>query len=294
MQSPSNDGREVDRPSKRSCPPKSDIILPVSSAAIKVCISVGLSGEEISIDVTAELSIEDVRRSIPKVYPKAAGCYIKFSSGEVVLDTTESIIECAQNSQSICATLLKDAAAMSLQEIREELSLSNAEFQGHLHILRHYQARHTPSDVARYLWSNQILLGAAQAQHVFDALINKISRAQQPSNLGRGERPRAQLILALHSFCSEPYAIWEPEDDCDECLWANMRWGEHFPGGRHHLRGQLHNIPSSSSSGSSSGANHQDVSQLRSVLSARRNSNATPLASMTFLQAYDYSWRTLS
>lgn len=299
-QSRSDDDGGVHRPFKRSCSSANTSISDgVSAAPSKVPISVGLSGKEISIDVTADLSIEDVRRSIQEAYPPAAECFIKLSGGEAVLNTAEAIIECVRKNEAICATLLKGAAAMSLQEIREELSLDSAEFQGHFHILRHYRARHTPGDVARYLWKNQILLRATQAQQIFDALVNKISRAQQPSHLGRGG-PRAQLILALHSFCSEPYAIWEPKDDCDECLWANMRWGDdlkhcsHLQQGRYHLRGQLTNIPSSSSSGSPPQAKHQDVSRLRSVLNARRNNNSTPLVSMTFLEAYDYSWRTLS
>lgn len=266
-----------------------------NATPMEVHVNVGLSGAEISIAVDADMSVEDLRNRVRKAYPEAETHFIKFCSGGVAVNTVEAIIECGQHGEAICAAFLKHADAMSLEELQEELALDNDEFQGHLHVLRHYGTRRSPADVASYLWDNQILLTAVQAQRIFDALVNKISRAQRPSNLGR-DGPRAQLILALHSFCLEPYAIWEPIDDCDECLWANMLWGRtHLNSGRYHLRGQLHNISSSSTSSSSlPAARREDIGGLRSVLNSRRSDDTQPLASMTCLTAFDYSWQTLS
>eukprot|EP00930_Biecheleria_cincta_P101991 TRINITY_DN93650_c0_g1_i1.p1 TRINITY_DN93650_c0_g1~~TRINITY_DN93650_c0_g1_i1.p1 ORF type:complete len:390 (+),score=60.79 TRINITY_DN93650_c0_g1_i1:125-1294(+) len=261
---------------------------------MKANVVVGLSGTEVSIDVDADTSLEDLRSKVREAYPESGERFVKFSSGGVVVSTGQAIMECVQSGKVIYAACLKNTDAMNLQELQEELSLGDDEFQGHLHVLRHYGATHSPAHVANYLWENQILLTATQAQRIFDALVGKISRAQRPSNFGRNG-PRAQLILALHSFCLEPYAIWEPMDDCDECLWANMRWGEkHLQTGRYHLRGRLTNIASSSSSSSLPAAQREDISSLRAVLNSRRNNDTQPIASMKFLEAYNYSWRTLS
>lgn len=265
-----------------------------NSETFSVNITMGLSGKEVSVDVDVGMSIEGLRSKVRRAYPEAGERFIKFSSDGSVVSTGEQLISCIQGSQCLCASFLKSTLAMDVQELQGELSLDDNEFQGHFHVLRLYTARHTPADVAHYLWDNQVLLTATQAQRIFDALVGKISRAQTPANLGRGG-PRAQLILALHSFCSEPYAIWEPIDDCDECLWANMHWGEHGLGpGRYHLRGRLHNISSSSSSSSPHEAQRQDVSRLRAVLNARRSDESKPLESLTFPGAYNYSWRSLA
>jgi len=258
-----------------------------------VDISVGLNGAKVSVDVDAAMSVEDLTGRVREVYPEAGEHFIKLCGGGIILKTGKDIADCIQRGEGICAAFLKNADAMNLEELQAELSLDNNEFQGHLHVLRHYQAKHTAADVAQYLWDNQILLTSTQAQRIFDAAVEKISRTQNPSNFG-GNGPRAQLILALHSFCLEPYAIREPQDDCAECLWANMRWADTIlSSGRYHLRGELRNIPSSTSS-SSPEAQRTDVTRLRSVLNSRRNDVAQPLASMTFLKAYNYSWQSLT
>lgn len=267
-------------------------------ATVQVKVSVGLSGTEVAIDVDATLSLENLRSKVRQAYPAAGERFIKFSSGGVTVNSAEAMIKWVQDDEAICVTFLKAVDAMSLKELQQELAVGDDEFQGHLHVFRRYRATQTPADVARYLWQNQILLTAAQAQRIFDALVAKITRAPKPRSLGR-DGPRAQLILALHSFCCEPYAIWEPNDDCDECLWANMRWGDdsrnckQLSGGRYRLRGHLRNIPSSSSSSSSPSDQHVDVSRLRSVLNAQRDSTSWPLEAMMFPEAYEYSWRTL-
>eukprot|EP00441_Pelagodinium_beii_P007197 CAMPEP_0197699222 /NCGR_PEP_ID=MMETSP1338-20131121/120331_1 /TAXON_ID=43686 ORGANISM="Pelagodinium beii, Strain RCC1491" /NCGR_SAMPLE_ID=MMETSP1338 /ASSEMBLY_ACC=CAM_ASM_000754 /LENGTH=76 /DNA_ID=CAMNT_0043282685 /DNA_START=89 /DNA_END=319 /DNA_ORIENTATION=- len=74
--------------------------------------------------------------------------------------------------------------------------------------------------------------------------------------------------------------------------WADIHLGSTLEG-RYLLRGELISIPSSSSS-SSSEAQRMDVSRLRSVLNSRRDEDAQPLASMTFPEAYGYSWRSVA
>jgi len=296
------DGLEMEGKGKSS---RASLVFPrPSSAGIpaeisKVTVIVGLSGAEVLIDVDGNLSLEDLRNRVRQGYPEAGERFIKFSSGGVVVNTAEALFEYAQDGETICAAFLKNVDAMQLHELQDELSLGDREFQGHLHTLRQFQATRTPADVARYLWDNQVLLTAMQAQRIFDALVKQIARAQKPSSLGR-DGPRAQLVLALHSFCSEPYAIWEPVDDCDECLWANMRWGDdglestQLGKGRYHLRGQLSNISSASSSSSVPGTRRKDVSKLAAVLTAQRENAPKPLSAMTFLEAYHYTWQTLA
>merc|ERR1712232_32061 len=95
---------------------------------------------------------------------------------------------------------------------------------------------------------------------------------------------RGQLVLALHTFCLEPYAIWEPDDGNSECVWANMSWNECHLGfnGRYKIRGHLHNF----SNATSSNITQCDVANLRAVLVARRQGAGNDLSKMSTLRAY--------
>merc|ERR1712032_621311 len=95
--------------------------------------------------------------------------------------------------------------------------------------------------------------------------------------------PRGQLILALHTFCLEPYAIWEPNDGNAECLWANMEWAGRDIGivDRQVTRGRMVNIGSSSSS-----SGQTDIANFRAFLVERREGTGEELKKMNVLTAY--------
>merc|ERR1712118_38926 len=122
----------------------------------------------------------------------------------------------------------------------EELTMEETEFKGHRFALSKLPVGSTPQDVAAYLRNNNLLLTAAQAAEVFDILVAKLRVDERmPHGL------RGQLIHALHSFCLEPYAIWEPNDGNSECLWANMTWANTSLAydARYKIRGELVNLP---------------------------------------------------
>jgi hypothetical protein len=252
-----------------------------------VHIIVGLGGAQFEANVEPYMSIDDVKTRIQAAYPFSRT--FKLSSGEVEIESIEALMQRHREGTLIFAVFVKDIENMDIQEVREELAIQSNEFLGHLHILSKFPQGSTTGDVAQYLWNNQLLLSPEQAQRAFDSLLPKVLRSSQPA-IGRNG-PRAQLILALHSFCLDPYAIWEPNDDCDECLWANMRFGDRHLGecGRYSMRGKMSNFISSSSSSSP----NADVSNLRSVLQAARCKQAKPLAALARLKTYNYSWLTL-
>lgn len=260
-----------------------------ANSATMVNIYVGLSGAQVAIRVELGMSIEGIKDLLREAYPRAPS--IKLSANGHTINCVEALLHHEQRGESIYATFLKDVEDMSLDEVHEELAIGSDEFRGHLHTLARMARGSSAADVARYLSDNQVLLSSTQAQQIFDCLVQKVRRAARPA-LGRNG-PRAQLIFALHSFCLDPYAIWEPNDDCDECLWANMWWGAVHLGesSRHTTRGRTCNISDQSSSSSCSG--RCDVNNLRSVLRARRSDQARPLDAMVELQAYEWSWRSL-
>lgn len=257
-----------------------------------VKISVGLGGAQFEANIEPSMSIETIRARIHEAYPLSRT--IKLSAGEVEIESIEALMQSHREGKSISATFVKDIENMDIEEVREELAIQNNEFLGHLHTLSRLPQGSTTGHVAQYLWNNQLLLTPEQAQRAFDSLLPKIRRSSRPA-VGRSG-PRAQLILALHSFCLDPYAIWEPNDDCDECLWAKMRFGGRHLGesSRHVTRGKAYHFPSTSSSSSSSSSSKEDVRSLRSVLQAARCKHAKPLETMACLEAYNYSWLTLA
>lgn len=260
-----------------------------AGGAQTVHIYAGLGGASATVQVEPGACMDGVRARLREAYPEAP--FIKLSACGSTVVSTEALLQHAQSGEPIFATFMKEVEDMSLEEIHEELAVGPDEFRGHLHTLSRMTSLSSTADVGCYLCDNQLLLTPAQAQQAFDALVPKVRRASRPG-LGRSG-PRAQLVLALHSFCLDPYAIWEPDDDSDECLWANMRWGgTHLrDSSRYVTRGQTHNLGAGSSS--SSAPERQDVNDLRSVLRARRSDHAKPLDAMVELQAYEWTWRSL-
>lgn len=246
-------------------------------------ICVGLGGAEVSISITPGLSIDDVSTQVRESFPQAAS--IKFSACGNSIDSLYELLKFHRCGESIYAVFVKEVEDMSLEEVQDELTITTEEFRGHLHILSTMARRGTTADVVRYLWDEQLLLAPEQAQEIFDKLLPKVRNAAEP-NLGRNG-PRAQLLFALHSFCLDPYAIWEPNDDCDECLWISFSWGGHDIGGNlNFMRGRVDNLSCDPSS------ERRDVCNLRAVLRGVRRNVAKPLEFMTMLSSWHCSgWR---
>merc|ERR1712228_1027205 len=145
--------------------------------------------------------------------------------------------------------------------------MADVEFKGHRFALSKLPHGSTPREVAIFLRSNNILLTSAQAASLFDLLVTKLQVIE-----GMRFGLRGQLILALHTFCLEPYAVWEPDDGNSECLWANMAWNgiKLETDRRYKIRGHLANFPNNTSGVASASTGPKDVASLRAVLSARR------------------------
>jgi len=258
-----------------------------------VSVNVGLSGHSVALPVEADCDFAALQAKLCLALGRRV--FARFMAGDQVLDSMEQFLDAFRCDSDICALLFKDVADMTLDEVVSELTLQEAELRGHLFTLSRLQPGSTAQDVANYLWENQVLLSATHAHRAFESLLPRLTRLGQRLTL------RGELILVLHSFCSEPCAVWEPNDGHDECLWANMRWGHdagtlyessllHAPRGNAvHFR----HLPDAAAS-SSQARSRTDVSNLRSVLQARRLNSATPLASMSALNAYGVCWRRLT
>lgn len=227
--------------------------------------------------------MEDVSTRVRESCPHAAS--IKFSACGNSIDSLDELLKLQRDGEAIHAIFMKEVGDMSLEEVQAELAITTEEFRGHLHILSTTARRGTTADVVRYLWDEQLLLTPEQAQEIFDKLLPKVRRAAEPT-LGR-DGPRAQLLFALHSFCLDPYAIWEPDDDSDDCLWVSFGWGRHGIGGNlNFMRGRVGSLSSDSSS------ERRDVCNLRAVLRGVRRNEAKPLEFMTMLRSVHCSgWR---
>jgi len=250
-------------------------------STVRICV--GLGGAEVSISIKPGMSIEDVSTRVRESFPQAAS--IKFSACGNSIASLDELLKVQRDGEAIYAIFVKEVDDLTLEEVQAELAITTEEFRGHLHILSTMARRGTTADVVRYLWDEQLLLTPEQAQEIFDKLLPKVRRAAEPG-LGR-DGPRAQLLFALHSFCLDPYAVWEPNDDSDDCLWASFHWGRHHIGGNlNFMRGRVGHLSSSSSS------EQRDVCNLRAVLRGVRRNEAKPLELMTMLSSCHCSgWR---
>jgi len=185
------------------------------------------------------------------------------------IDSSAQLIECHQQGSLIFATLVVSVQKMPLPKVVEELQMPESEFRGHRHVLSRYPKGITYKDVANYLYKNKVLLTPSQAHGLFHQLLPKLSQLEE--GRARSVCLRAQLIMTLHTFCLEPYAIWEADDGQDECVWYGMAYQGKNLGtdGRFCCPGQRamqfhEKTPTAASS------KHEDVSNLRGVLQARR------------------------
>lgn len=255
---------------------------------IMVTIHKGLEGETLEIPVKPSMPFASIMQSLLLQMTADPSLSAILSSEGIKIETTEDLLEYHSQGACIFATLVLSVQKMALRQVVEELMMPESEFRGHRHVLSRYPKGITYKDVANYLFKNKVLLTPTQASGLFQQLLPKLVDLQAPShNLCL----RAQLIMALHTFCLEPYAIWEADDGQDECVWYNMMYSAENlgTGGRFCIPGQrakeFHNH-----SPSSSAQDKQDVSNLRGVLQARReNSQQQFLEALVPPTSYGFS-----
>eukprot|EP00435_Cladocopium_sp_Y103_P058394 s411_g20.t1 len=254
---------------------------------IMVTIHKGLEGESLDIPVKPQMPFASIMQSLLLQMTADPTLSAILSSEGNKIETTEDLLECHSQGACIFATLVLSVQKMALRQVVEELMMPESEFRGHRHVLSRYPKGITYKDVANYLFKNKVLLTPTQASGLFQQLLPKLVEVQAERQVCL----RAQLIMALHTFCLEPYAIWEADDGQDECVWYGMMYSGNNLGtnGRFCLPGQraLHfPDPSPSSSANSK----QDVSNLRGVLQARReNSQQQFLEALVPPTSYDFS-----
>lgn len=253
---------------------------------VSVLFYLGFGGRTRELQVRKDASLHGVNRELLELIAPDSSLCLKLTAGGEVITSVSHLLDFHCRNIQIFATLQKDVQSMSLSEVTDELTMEDADFKGHRFALSKQPHGSTPRDVATYLRSNNILLTSAQAASLFDLLVTKL---QVIELMGYGLR--GQLILALHTFCLEPYAVWEPDDGNSECVWANMTWNGMDIGfeSRYPIRGNLVNIKPGWSSGHSSTSGHKDVASLRAVLSARRQGTGDELKRMSRLEAYGTS-----
>ncbi|CAJ1427575.1 unnamed protein product [Effrenium voratum] len=236
--------------------------------SVQVKIHRGLDGDTLQLSLVPEMSFATVVQQLLEQMSAEPSLSAVLSAEGLRIESTGDLLEFQSKGSLIFATLVRPVEKMSLSQVAEELALPDQEFRGHLFVLSKYKSGFTYRDVANYLSRNQVFLTGTQATQVFHQLLPKIS-AQVPEE-GRDPGLRGQLIMALHTFCLDPYAIWEVDDGQAECLWAHMEYnGRHLgASGRFCLPGQISkNFLKAAGSFSSE---VQDVSNLRGVLQARR------------------------
>jgi hypothetical protein len=108
---------------------------------------------------------------------------------------------------------------MSLEDVAAELAIDGAQFRKNCSMLGK-MTRGAPNDVAKYLYANGVTLTAQQCKKLFEIVFSKVSARQ-----GSRYPVRSQLVMALHCFCVEPYAIWEDDGD-NQCMWTHMTYGD--------------------------------------------------------------------
>eukprot|EP00933_Yihiella_yeosuensis_P016533 TRINITY_DN1407_c5_g1_i1.p1 TRINITY_DN1407_c5_g1~~TRINITY_DN1407_c5_g1_i1.p1 ORF type:complete len:300 (+),score=45.26 TRINITY_DN1407_c5_g1_i1:91-990(+) len=260
--------------------------------ATEIEVRLGLSGELATCIVEPQTSLLELEAQLKdKAEPTSEQLTssLRFSADGELLESTEALLRCYKEGKEIYATWFRSVDDMDLDEVSQNLSLTDEEFKGHLFTLSKLAPSGEPTarDVAHYLWDNQLLLNPMQAAQVFDALIPRLGLVSRSRYSKRG-----QLIVALQSFCTEPYAIWELDDGHDQCLWANMDWGASQPwhsGLAYVTRGSSRNLPPKPAS---QAAARKDISHLREVLRSRWAGKAEPLNEIRTLTAYDTSWRS--
>lgn len=263
----------------------------------RVPIVVGLGGNQVMVNITDDCDLSDVKQELRS--QAAIGdeglLDIVFSSADGVVDSVGTLLKMRRDDKVIFATLRKSVNALSWEELREELTLDSAEFKGHVFVLSKLPAGSTPRAVADYLWQHQVLITSVQAQQLFDLLLPKLRANPAARADSATGNLRAQLIIALHSFCVDPHHIWEPNDGMSECLWANMSFTSASPAAwqsrRILTRGALINIQASAPSSDPGPAS--DASHMREVARAKREQQETPLEAAAFPEFYGGSWRGL-
>jgi len=248
-----------------------DDVMQLDGKEIMVTIHKGLEGESLQIPVKPKMSFASIMQSLLLQMTADPTLSAILSAEGTKIESTEDLLENHWQGNCIFATLVLSVQKMALPQVVEELTMPESEFRGHRHVLSRYPKGITYKDVANYLFRNKVLLTPAQASGLFQQLLPKLVEGQMA---GRNVCMRAQLIMALHTFCLEPYAIWEADDGQDECVWYGMTYAGYNLGnnGRFCVTGQkaVH-FPSESRSANSK--QKQDVSNLRAVLQARRENS---------------------
>lgn len=248
---------------------------------VNVLFYLGLGGRTRQLQVCKDASLHGVTRELLELITPDPSLCLKITAGGEVITSVHQLLVFHCRDIQIFATLQKDVWKMPLAEVTDELTMTDAEFKGHRFALSKLPHASTPREVATFLRNNNLLLTSAQAASLFDLLVTKL-QVIESMRFGL----RGQLILALHTFCLEPYAIWEPDDGNSECLWANMDWSSMKlePDSRYKIRGRLVNFPDNTSASAS--ARQKDVAGLRAILSARRQGSGDELERMIRLEAY--------
>lgn len=236
-----------------------------------------MSGQELQLSVCPQTAFEDVTNElVALITPSDPGLRARISSDGKVITSIDDLLNSHHHGSPIQVALDRDPDKMQLAEVVQELAMEHAEFTGHRFTLSKLPRGSTPRDLAVYLRSNNLLLTAEQAANLFDLLVTKL-RPIDGVNYGL----RGQLLLALHTFCLEPYAMWEPNDGNGECVWANMTYnGNHLGSdGRYKLQGELCNFSNSTAASS----DLKDVINLRAVLRVRRQGIDDDLSQLSLL-----------
>eukprot|EP00927_Polykrikos_kofoidii_P048457 TRINITY_DN4272_c0_g1_i1.p1 TRINITY_DN4272_c0_g1~~TRINITY_DN4272_c0_g1_i1.p1 ORF type:complete len:652 (-),score=141.16 TRINITY_DN4272_c0_g1_i1:45-2000(-) len=112
----------------------------------------------------------------------------------------------------------------TLPEIIDSLTTPDSEFSRHLDALSNMPPGSKPLHVAQYFWDKQVLLTPKQAKQVFDKMLPNLTAFGFPGLSVRGE-----LVFMTHSFCLEPFAVWEGDDGAGGHIWRSMSWSGNKP-----------------------------------------------------------------
>lgn len=147
---------------------------------------------------------------------------------EVVFDDANEAIKGVPADPAVASGKCKAGADLSLfagadktlPEVAEALAISDEAFPMHLAAIASLPPeRKKPLHVALYLFEQQVLLTSKQAKQTFDFLLPSLTAYGFPGLSVRGE-----LVFMLHSFCLEPFAIWENDDGAGGHIWRSMSW----------------------------------------------------------------------
>lgn len=249
---------------------------------VQVVISEGLAGASVELSVHSDSDMHSVSAELGRlIYADTSMCFRLTAEAEIITSVPQ-LLNIHRLGSQIFAFAQKHVANMSMTEVAEELAIGEEEFKGHRFALSKLSSGSTPRDAAMYLRSNRLLLTAEQASNLFDMLLLKLRPIE-----GVQYGLRGQLVLALHTFCLEPCAIWEPDDGNSECVWANMSWNKSFLSeqNRYKTRGTPRNHRLENSASSST--EQKDIMNLRAVLAARRTGTGDELNEMRIVKAYN-------